>query len=326
MSASIRLAEPNKDFAKIAELLTYAEAEPTSEADLHEDEARRVPGKFRQRLVAVNEQDEVVGYAAAVHYPSQATGLFHLIVVVAPAHQRQGIGTRLYERLLEFTQGYEATVLATEIMEKFPHALAAAEKVGFHVYRHALNATLDLTSFDERPFAGLLEEVEAQGIRLFSFADVGNTPENQQKLYEINRIAAIDDPASLSRTFPAYDVWLRMIPNSSGFEPAGQLLAADGDKFVGLSGISYDEDEGVARTLLSGIHPDYRGRKLVQALKLLAIRYAQACGAKQILTETDERNAPMMAVNRKLGFQSEPGYYALRKDLWASGHPPPPGA
>lgn len=315
MAISIRPANPTTDFDKIAELLTYAELDPTIEADLHEEEARVVPRKLRLRLSAVNEAEQVVGYGTAVYYPSEPAGLFHLMVVVEPACERQGVGTRLYKRLLEYTEAHGATVLAVDILEKFPHALAVAEKVGFRIHRHALNATLDLAEFDERPFVGLLEAVEAQGIRLFSLAEVGNTPENVAKLYEINRIAVVDDPASLTRTFPAFDVWLKLIPGSPSFDPAGQLLAAAGERFVGLSGIGYDEEAGIARTLTSGIHPDYRGRKLVQALKLMAIRYAKSRGATKIQTEMDAGNAPMMAVNRKLGFRTEPGYYALRKEI-----------
>jgi GNAT superfamily N-acetyltransferase len=315
VSITIRPADPTKDFPRIADLLTATSLDPVSVDDLHEDEARMPPGKLRQRLVAVAASNQVIGHAWAIHYPSQSAGLFHLFVVVDPPHQQQGIGARLYNQITQFTQSHGATMLSTEILEREPAALAFAQRRGFTIARHAIAATLDLASFDERPFAGQIESLEVSGIRFCSFADVGDTPETRRKLYEINRIATVEDPAALEPTFPTFETWCRLIPDSASFQPTGQLLATDGENFVGFSGIGYDPDTRTAHTLTTGIHAAYRGRKLAQALKLLAIRFARASGATQIVTETDARNAAMIAINRKLGFQPQPGYYGLIKNL-----------
>jgi hypothetical protein len=52
---------------------------------------------------------------------------------------------------------------------------------------------------------------------------------------------------------------------------------------------------------------------LTQALKLLAIRCARRCarryGAVYIRTHNDSENAPILAINRKLGYQPRPGLY-----------------
>jgi hypothetical protein len=54
---------------------------------------------------------------------------------------------------------------------------------------------------------------------------------------------------------------------------------------------------------------------LAQALKSLSIRFAKEFGADYIITHNDSQNAPMLAVNRKLGYQPLPGVYRLVKQL-----------
>ena len=50
----------------------------------------------------------------------------------------------------------------------------------------------------------------------------------------------------------------------------------------------------------------------------LAIRRAREYGAQAISTDNDSQNAPMLAINRMLGYQPEPGYYDLVRE-WAAG-------
>ena len=88
-------------------------------------------------------------------------------------------------------------------------------------------------------------------------------------------------------------------------------LAADGDNIIGLAAVgamSSDLDMG---NMITGVDRAYRGRKIAQALKLLTIRFARSYGAKTIRTNNDSENAPMLAINRKLGYQPHPGIYRL---------------
>jgi ribosomal protein S18 acetylase RimI-like enzyme len=67
--------------------------------------------------------------------------------------------------------------------------------------------------------------------------------------------------------------------------------------------------------LMTGVDQAYRGRKIAQALKLKSIELAQAYGADYIRTHNDSTNASMLAINRKLGYQPQPGEYRLVKNL-----------
>ena len=149
MQVTIRLADPDKDFPRVAELLTATHLDPVSADELRADEARRVPGKIRRRLVAVGDTGVVAGHAWTVHYPSQTGGLFHIFVVVDPNDRNQGIGGRLYDEIEWFARSEGASVLATEVLEREAEGRAFAERRGFVDHRHAIASTLDLTSFDE---------------------------------------------------------------------------------------------------------------------------------------------------------------------------------
>jgi hypothetical protein len=42
---------------------------------------------------------------------------------------------------------------------------------------------------------------------------------------------------------------------------------------------------------------------------------ATACGAVLLRTDNDSQNAPILAINKKLGYKAEPGWYKWEKVL-----------
>jgi RimJ/RimL family protein N-acetyltransferase len=314
MDITIRLANPQTDFPRIAELRTMTERYPVTAEMLHEDEERQIAGKIRRRSVATANDGHIVGYSVAIHYPSQPQGRFHVSGAVDAVRRNQGVGTALYDDMLKFVREQGATRLYCEVREDSQESLRFATKRGFSVNNHAIESALDLSTFDESQAAGLIEAVEATGIHFCTFADTGITLEAQRKLYEINRIASTDDPASPDDTFPSFENWQKIILGASGFQPEGQILAVDGDRYVGLAAVSYDREANTAESMLTGVDCAYRGRKIAQALKLLTIRFAQARGATHITTENDSRNVAMLAINKKFGYKSQSGYFGLFSD------------
>ena len=87
------------------------------------------------------------------------------------------------------------------------------------------------------------------------------------------------------------------------------------EKYVGLSAVGYFASDNYMYNLFTGVDREYRGRRLAQALKALSIRFAQEYGADYIITHNDSQNGPMLAINRKLGYQPLPGVYRMVKQL-----------
>jgi RimJ/RimL family protein N-acetyltransferase len=67
--------------------------------------------------------------------------------------------------------------------------------------------------------------------------------------------------------------------------------------------------------MITGTSRDYRGRGLALAVKLASTHWAAANGITQIVTTNDERNAAMLAINRRLGYQHASRRVEYLKDL-----------
>src|SRR5205085_5814886 len=120
---------------------------------------------------------------------------------------------------------------------------------------------------DEACFAGIIEAAGASGIRFFNLADLGNTLEAQQQLYEINRRYAADNPANEGWSFPSFEAFSKNVFQASWFRADGQIIAADGDKWVGMAAVGYYERSNSMHNAFTGVDRAYRGRKLALALK-----------------------------------------------------------
>ncbi len=307
----IRAAIPGKDFAQLAPILTELGSEPVDEATLHEWEQNMPPGRIRRRAVAVTGSGQVIGYGVTNHNAWQEDSRFFIWIGVPTEYQGQGLGGRLYDDALQFALDKGAALLDSEVRDSEPHSLRFAEKRGYQIDRHVFESVIELKGFDERPYDGLIESVEAGGIRLFSLADAGNTEEAMRKLHAVNARVVKDDPAS-SGQFPDFDYFRDNMSKQSWFLPEGQFMAADGDEVIGLAAVGIQPDNTMVN-LITGVDRAYRGRKIAQALKLLTIRFARAYGAAAIRTDNDSTNHPMLAINRKLGYQPQPGWYRLLK-------------
>jgi GNAT superfamily N-acetyltransferase len=235
-------------------------------------------------------------------------------VIVDPAWRCQGIGATLYERALAFARDSGATLLDAEVRDDDTAALRFAQKRGFEIDHHMFESRIDLKTFDERPFVDALDKVLAEGIRIYSLADVGDTVEERRKLWSVNYETSLTDPGSVG-TFPAFDDMMDIWKNADWFTPAGQFLAVEGERPVGMAAVGYFRQTNSFYNMMTGVMPPYRGQKIAQALKLVTIRFAREQGGDYIATNNESTNAPMLAINRKLGYVPMPGLYRLVNPL-----------
>ena len=121
----------------------------------------------------------------------------------------------------------------------------------------------------------------------------------------------MDVPGMKDKPRPDND---RMIDLLKDYDKKGFILAVDGDQWIAMSMI-VKENENVYYNSMTGVHKSYRGKGLAQAIKIKAIEFAEANGVKFIRTHNDSKNAPMLFVNRKLGYEEKPGIYGLTKQV-----------
>ncbi len=302
------------DLPELAALISQVSVESMSLSQLHDWYIRQPDGHIRRCRVAVDPVGQISGYNLLQHEAWEEEGLFYFEVIVKPERQRQGLGSFLYDDAFTAVQALGGKRLKGDVRDDRPDSLHFAEKRGFSIRRHLFESTIDLATFDERPFAGIIKSVEQTGIRFFSLADVGDTEEARRKLHAVNTAVVADIPGGDGR-FPSFEEFNNLFNNASWFRTEGQIVAADGDEYIGLAAVAYFAETNSMTNNITGVMPAYRGRKIAQALKLWTIRYAKAFGAVNIRTSNDSENAPMLAINRKLGYEPQPGTYLLHRQL-----------
>ncbi|HEY7832694.1 MAG TPA: GNAT family N-acetyltransferase [Ktedonobacterales bacterium] len=309
------------DAAAAATLLNLGASEPIT-AEQMRDRLRQPADQFRARLVATDTAGRIVAYGQTARNAWNEPGLFWVHVAVAPDRRRQGIGSRLYGAIHDALLARGATVLRGEARDHFPESLAFAEHLGFRVERHIFESTLALVGFDERPFAAALDTPHAAGIRFLTLAEAGDTLDARRTLHALDQRAAGDVPGGSEASTRPFDAYLREVCEAPSFRADCQFIAAnDADAsapWIGLASLDYLPGGHAMYNGLTGVLPAYRGRGIAQALKLLTIRAAVRYGVDYIRTNNDSLNAPMLAINRKFGYQPEPGYARMRRELGAT--------
>lgn len=314
---ALRPLDPETDLPDLARLYGFIRPEPVS-LDQVRDWWQPKTDEIRQTRLAVDQAGRVFGLSDVQREPWMRPAHFWLQVIVAPEQRRRGIGTTLFTQAARFARSQGAAVLESSVRDDDAGSLHFAERRDYRVARHSFDSSLDLAAFDESRFSDLLGRVEAEGFRFFSLADAGPLTEVlKHKLYELNRITALDNPGN-NRTFPTYASFDKNVFSASWFRADTQLLAADGERWVGLSALAWYPEGRLAANAFTGVLPEYRGRGLATALKLHAIRLARRLGAGSVRTNNDSLNAPMLAVNRSLGYGPEPGLYHLECILEAA--------
>ncbi len=308
------------DFARVAELISATQPDPVTEANVLEWERRVLAGQIRRRVLAVDGTGQVAGYGIVQHSDSMGVGRFYLWVTVDPKRRRRGVGAQLYDNALELASSHGVVELESEVREDDAAGIRFARQRGFTVNRHIFESVVDLTAFDEGRFAGLVEAVQATGIRFLSLADVDMDPGYFRQLYEVNYRAVLDDPASTGH-WVSFEEFERTLKGASWFDPRGQIMALDAASgaVVGLAAVGFFAHTHQASNMITGVDRAYRGRKIALALKLLALRYAKEKGASCIVTDNDSQNAPMLAINRKLHYIPRPGIFRLSKRNFSAG-------
>ncbi|MDQ6420190.1 GNAT family N-acetyltransferase [Paenibacillus sp. LHD-117] len=316
----LRLPE---DYAPLAELLNGHWSEPTSAERLEEDDKKLyevghtwkddnglLVGYDRTRRVAVTEDGSIAGYVWTWRAPWTEPGYLCNTLVVREDVREQGVGKALLRHAHEWASELGASSLITEVWDDQPEALHFAVRRGFIVERHAYQSLLPLSDVPAS-IAELDPEtlLARSGLRLLTLADEPGE-EGKRKLYELATPTMRDIPSFLGDV-PDFDQWKKWYLEVDGFRPELVLIAADGDRFVGMTNVLHIEATNGMYHEYTGVDKAYRGKGVAQALKLEAIREGMRRGADYIRTDNDSMNEPILAINRKLGYQPLRGMYRI---------------
>jgi predicted GNAT superfamily acetyltransferase len=92
-------------------------------------------------------------------------------------------------------------------------------------------------------------------------------------------------------------------------------IARDGDAVVGLSVIGFPPTRGLPWTWFTGTSGAVRGRGIARALKYETMAQAIELGYKRVRTNNDGANAPILHINREMGYRLVAPLIELHRDL-----------
>lgn len=226
---------------------------------------------------------------------------------VLPGHRRRGVGCALLLALSDHARAVGCGSLIGRLLEDDLGARAFVEHRGFTVLSRECPVALDLGRYPAKPYP------PPSGVELVSLAE---RPELVPAAYEVHASALGDVPVgSEAPTARPYEEWRASTVDSPDALPALSLVALVGDEVVGWSGLEATSDPDVAENELTGVLRAWRGRGIATALKREQALRAKHAGLQRIETTNDEANAPMRAVNARLGFEPQPAWLLVRGPL-----------
>jgi RimJ/RimL family protein N-acetyltransferase/L-amino acid N-acyltransferase YncA len=312
----LRPANPDHDFTQLAPLFATQGDEFNSEEALKE-EFEKEKERILQKA-AFDAQGELQGFYWAFRSRLEV-GRYYLNLIVEAEQRHQGVGSFLYQDMLQALIAAQAKRLRIDVRDDFPEGKTFAERRGFVEKLHTIGMELDLEAFDDRPYAALIDRLKGEGFQFTSMEALGNTAEAQRKLYVLNDTAASETPGSEGEhSWTSFEDFQKRVCQADWYKPGGQMFVIDSAKgtWAAMSAITRFEGADYAYNLFTGVDKDYRGRKLAQAVKVLALRYARdVLQVSKVRTHHNTFNAPMLAIDRKLGYKPLPGVYMMEKLL-----------
>jgi RimJ/RimL family protein N-acetyltransferase len=313
----LRPADPERDFKQIAAWFSILEDEPTSESslvDYYEKHRERIIQK-----VAEDEQGQLVGFCWIIRvrlHPELAA--IHLFV--KPEERGQGIGRQLYDDLMQAIGKIQVKQLQARILDTCPEFHTFAEKRGFVERRHEFKMVLDLDTFEDQPYEEIINKLRDEGFLFTSMEALGDVEETRRKLYTLNSTTDMETLGSNGKpAWDSFDDFQKRVCQSDWYKPGGQIIAIDAKNGIwaamcAITRLGWHDRH--ANILFTGVDERYRGRKLGQAVKVLAQRYARdVLKADMVYTDNNTQNLPILAINRKLGYRLLPGAFLMEKIL-----------
>ncbi len=305
------------DFERIAAFHNLVEPDyPTTASELRRNNSLRDP-KLDYNLFLAERGGDLIGTARH----TQASGLYHpqkfyVNIHVHPAHRRQGLGSRLYERLMDALEPFDPVLLRGDAKEDRPDAVRFWQKRSFLEEDRYWESRLDPQTFDSAPYAHLGERMRKLGVSIQPLSTLMDKhPDYRRILYDLDWEVTQDEPLPETPTRKDFEVYKKYF-DTPEFIPDALQVARYGGAWRGFSELG--GSEGDARHLYNGftaVGRELRGAGVATALKVKNLIWAKEGGYTEIKTWNNARNAPMLAVNTKLGFARQPAEINFKKVL-----------
>ncbi|HAR43438.1 MAG TPA: hypothetical protein DCS07_12540 [Bdellovibrionales bacterium] len=280
---------------------------------------------FQKRWVGevkMGEQSQVVAIGSVSESPWFVnTGTYAINIAVLPAYRNQGIGTAIYSHCIESLAPRKPKTLQSRCPLGDSGGLSFLNNRNFIIHNKRYMFSLKLDSdaaqkaIDQIPAD--LSSLKRQGVTIKSLKEVGRSPEFDRALHTLDNELTGDIPCLANANPLPFEQFVAAALDEKLNPPGGMLIAFAGAQIVGYSGIFADANALKGGIKMTGVRREWRGKGIAKVLKLCLIKAARDLGFEELETANDETNAPILGLNRKLGFKEASGIIELKKD-WDS--------
>jgi len=249
-----------------------------------------VPTRARRASWVAVVDDAVVAWAQASLNWFSDSNTVSAGISVREGFRRRGIGSRLWKLAEEHIRQLSPSRVLTMFVET-PAGVAFARARGFAEVRAETLACVDPRVVD-------VASLDDARIELVPLREL-----SPEAVYEIDMITTSDVPMTDRADEMRYEDWLNFIWRRPTITLDGSFAAIDDGRPVAITMLTANLEKGRAFNEYTGTLPSHRGRGLARLVKLAALRWASENGVTSVWTTNDETNAPMLAVNRRLGYE-----------------------
>ncbi|GGK01859.1 phosphinothricin acetyltransferase [Pilimelia anulata] len=240
----------------------------------------------------VAERDGAVLGTGRAHLNTMTSepGQAHVQVIVDEPARRQQVGSVLLARLLEHLAG----VGARRVTAWGPATLPTAGFAAGHGFRPVDESRISRLDLANPPPA----EPLPPGVTVLPWSAV-----DPDELYSVDTATMADEPGTVSfdrvsRADWDADVWTRLDLDKD----LSTATLVDG-RCVAVALLDADRAGGRVLSAGTGTLREFRGQGYARLAKIEALRRAAAAGLRAAYAGNDAVNAPMLAVNTRLGYR-----------------------
>ena len=158
----------------------------------------------------------------------------------------------------------------------------------------------------------------AEGFTLAPLAELRDRPHDVHAVYAA---ATADIPADDPEDDVPFEDWEKQDLDDPELAWDGSFVVLHEGQPVALAFLLVNPDAKTGSNEMTGTLPAFRGRGLARLAKLASIRWAAEQGYRTIYTGNDAENAPMLSLNRSLGYEVHWKRLFYAKDV--AHHPRP---
>ena len=272
----------------------------------------RQPG-HRDLLAKLDGAAAGVGtYSRMIDDPVSPIGQINFRVL--REQRRRGVATALHGAVSEIARAHGDEELEGKVIAPTAETEAYVAARGYRQVQRMIESRFDL---GEPPTRADARDTASQAPGRLEMRAVADEPALLEAAYAVALESEPDVPNPSPWVEPAsFEEWRSREIDDALFVPEASLVAFVDGEPVGY-GLMQLERPGLGAHHATGVARAHRGRGLATTLKRAQIERARAAGLHGLVTWNEEGNAPIRAVNARLGYEVTRAVVTYRGPLLA---------